>query len=110
MRRRLSYDGGESKLARTLTAEHEARLGDDVFDVDRGFFRLCSDVAARSYYDKRVCLAVQVFDIESPEKDRGSGDDALTQSQAFTQHRNNWECQLKWGEVYRLWNVLRFAK
>jgi hypothetical protein len=59
--------------------------------MDRGFFRFCSDVAARRYHDKWVCLAVQVFDVESPEKDRGSGDDALTQCQAFAQHRNHWD-------------------
>ena len=76
-------------LAHTRTAEHDTRLGDDVFDVDRGFFSLCSDVAAGSYHDKRIGLAVQVFDVESPEKDRGSGDDALPQSQAFAQHRDN---------------------
>jgi hypothetical protein len=60
--------------------------------MDWGFFRLGGDVAARRHHDKRVCLAIQVFDVESPEKDRGSGDDALTQSQAFAQHRNNWNC------------------
>ena len=76
-------------LART--AEHEARFRDDVFDMNWGFFGLCSDVAACSYHDKGVCFAVQVFDVEPPEKDRGRGDDALAQSQAFAQHRNNWD-------------------
>ena len=77
---------GKVRLARTYTAEHDTRVRDDIFDVDREFFSLCSDVAARSYHDERVCLAVQIFDMELPEKDCGSGDDTLMQSEAIAQH------------------------
>ena len=77
---------GKVRLARTYTAEHDTRVRDDIFDVDREFFSLCSDVAARSYHDERVCLAVQIFDMELPEKDCGSGDDVLMQSEAIAQH------------------------
>jgi hypothetical protein len=60
--------------------------------MDRGFLGLCGNITARSYHDKRLCLAVQVFDVESPEKDRGSCDDSLTQAQAFAQHCDDWDC------------------
>ena len=63
---------GESR-----TAEHDARFGDDVLYVDRGFLCLCSDVAAGGYHDKRVRLAIQVLDVETPEKDRRGSNDPL---------------------------------
>jgi hypothetical protein len=73
----------KSKVKLARTAEHEARFGDDIFDVDWGFFGFCGNVATCSYHHERVCLAVQVFDVESSEKDRGGGDHSLTQGQAF---------------------------
>jgi hypothetical protein len=109
----LSYDE-EARvwLKFVRTAEHEARFRDDIFDVDGGFFRLCGDVAACGYHDERVRLAVQVFDVEPPEKDRGGGDNSLTQGQAFAQHRDDYKniC-VSWrvGSI-GTWNILRFAK
>ena len=77
--------GGTNK-ERVRTAEHDARFGDDVLYVDRGFLRLRSDVAAGGYHDKRVCFAIQVLDVEPPEKDRRGRNDPLAQGQAFAQH------------------------
>ena len=72
--------------------------------MDGGFFCLCGDVAACGYHDERVGLAVQVFDVEPPEKDRGCGDNSLTQGQAFAQHRDDYENmrELESGELWRM--------
>ena len=90
---------GKVRLARTYTAEHDARLRDDIFDVDRGFFSLCSDVAARSYHDERVCLAVQIFDVESPEKDCGSGADAESSDCPISRAITGIIHKQKWGNL-----------
>ena len=67
--------GGQEAGIRT--AEHDARFGDDVLYVDRGFFCLRSDIAAGGYHDERVRLAIQVLDVESPEKDSRGRNDPL---------------------------------
>jgi len=56
----------------------------------RAFFCLCGNIAACSYDEERICIAIRVFDIESAEKDGGGSYDSLAQQKVFAKLGYGW--------------------
>ena len=66
---------------RGLTAEDGAGVRDDILDVDRRLFCFGCNIAASSYHDERVCLAVGVLQVEPAKEDSSSRYYALPKAQ-----------------------------
>lgn len=58
--------------------------------MDGEFFGLGGDIATGSDNEKRVCLAVRVFEIEPAEEDGRSGGDALAESHPLAHPCYHW--------------------
>ena len=64
-----------------LTTEKHTSFGDDVLNVDRRLFCFGRNIAASSYHDERVCLAVRVLQVEPAKEDSSSRYHALPEAQ-----------------------------
>ena len=71
------------------TAEQGPSIHQDSSYVNGRFFSFSGNVATCCNNEKRFCFAVGIFEVETTEEDSGGCDDALPESEFFTQFRDD---------------------
>lgn len=78
-----------------LTVKQHPSFHNDILYMDGSFFSFGRHITASSNNQERISLAIQIFEVESTKKHRGSCDHTLTKVQFLAKFRDN----CKWAVV-----------